>query len=147
MITTRDGRDIKYWKAAEDVEDDFTTLSAETVDEAIEEWKEKHEGDEDWEERLTELSKDPLATIEVCGFAKVNRTVLKPKNIVDDILNRMYENNQVECDYEDYLKDPEILEAAQNLCNIMNKNLRDYYECVYTWDAYVNKDNKDLEDK
>ena len=147
MITTKDGRDIKYWKAAEDVEDDFTTLSAETIDEAIEEWKERHEGDEDWEERLTELSKDPLATIEVCGFAKVNRTVLKPENIIDDILNKMYENNQVECDYEDYLKDPEILEAAQNLCNIMNKNLRDYYECIYTWDAYVNKDNKDLEDK
>lgn len=140
MITTKDGREVKYWKAAEDVEDDFATLSAETIDEAVEVWKEYHE---DWEERF---SKDPLATIEVCGFAKVNRTVLKPEDIVDDILDKMYENNQVECDYEDYLKDPEILEAAQNLCNVMNKSLRDYYECVYTWDAYINKDNKDLED-
>lgn len=139
MITTKDGREVKYWKAAEDVEDDFATLSTETIDEAVEAWKEYHE---DWEERF---SKDPLATIEVCGFAKVNRTVLKPEDIVDDVLDKMYENNQVECDYEDYLKDPEILEAAQNLCNVMNKNLRDYYECVYTWDAYINKDNKDLE--
>lgn len=141
MITTKDGREVRYWKAAEDVEDDFATLSAETIDEAVEDWKEYHEDDEE------RLSKDPLATIEVCGFAKVNRTVLKPEDIVEDILDKMYENNQVECDYEDYLKDPEILEAAQNLCNVMNKNLRDYYECVYTWDAYVNKDNKDLEDK
>lgn len=140
MITTKDGREVKYWKAAEDVENDFATLSAETIDEAVEAWKEYHE---DWEERF---SKDPLATIEVCGFAKVNRTVLKPEDIVDDILDKMYENNQVECDYEGYLKDPEILEAVQNLCNVMNKNLRDYYECVYTWDAYINKDNKDLED-
>lgn len=147
MITTKDGREVEYWKAAEDAEDDFVGLSAETIDEAVEEWKENHEDDEDWEERIAELSKDPLATIEVCGFAKVNRTVLKPENIVDDILERMYDNNQVECDYEDYLKYPEIIAAAQNLCEVMNRNLRDYYECVYTWDAYVNKDNKDLEDK
>lgn len=110
--------EIPFWAVTEE-DPEETFLSATSIDEAIEEWKENVEDDpeavfdsvEQWEKHKA----DPEARITVTAFRKIEHPAMKAEDILDDIITNMEENDRC---FQD------ILIVQIRLCLRQHRSLR-----------------------
>lgn len=138
--------EIPFWAVTEeDPEERF--LSATSIDEAIEEWKETVEDDpkavfdsvEQWEKHKA----DPEARITVTAFRKIEHPVMKAEDILDDIITNMEENDHCFQD-NTYRSNKTLLEAAQKFKEAIEKEVDPYYYGAFDILCWLNKPNKGI---
>lgn len=138
--------EIPFWAVTEeDPEEMF--LSATSIDEAIEEWKENVEDDpeavfesvEQWEKHKA----DPEARITVTAFRKIEHPAMKAEDILDDIITNMEENDRCFQD-NTYRSNKTLLEAAQKFKEAVEKEVDPYYYGAFDVLCWLNKPNKGI---
>lgn len=137
---------IPFWAVTEeDPEEKF--LSATSIDEAIEEWKENVEDDPeaifDSVEQWEKIKNDPEARITVTAFKKVEHPVMKAEDILDDIITNMEENDHCFQD-NTYRSNKTLLEAAQKFKEAVEKEVDPYYYGAFDILCWLNKPNKGI---
>ena len=138
--------EIPFWAVTEE-DPEETFLSATSIDEAIEEWKENVEDDpetvfdsvEQWEKYKT----DPEARITVTAFKKIEHPVMKAEDILDDIITNMEENDRCFQD-NTYRSNKTLLEAAQKFKEVVEKEVDPYYYGAFDVLCWLNKPNKGI---
>lgn len=138
--------EIPFWAVTEE-DPEETFLSATSIDEAIEEWKENVEDDpeavfdsvEQWEKHKA----DPEARITVTAFKKIEHPVMKAEDILDDIITNMEENDRCFQD-NTYRSNKTLLEAAQKFKETVEKEVDPYYYGTFDVLCWLNKPNKGI---
>lgn len=138
--------EIPFWAVTEE-DPEETFLSATSIDEAIEEWKENVEDDpeavfdsvEQWEKHKS----DPEARITVTAFRKIEHPVMKAADILDDIITNMEENDRCFQD-NTYRSNKTLLEAAQKFKEAVEKEVDPYYYGAFDVLCWLNKPNKGI---
>lgn len=138
--------EIPFWAVTEE-DPEETFLSATSIDEAIKEWKENVEDDpeavfdsvEQWEKHKA----DPEARITVTAFRKIEHPVMKAKDILDDIITNMEENDRCFQD-NTYRSNKTLLEAAQKFKETVEKEVDPYYYGAFDVLCWLNKPNKGI---
>ena len=138
--------EIPLWAVTEE-DPEETFLSATSIDEAIEEWKENVEDDpeavfdsvEQWEKHKA----DPEARITVTAFKKIEHPVMKAEDILDDIITNMEENDRCFQD-NTYRSNKTLLEAAQKFKETVEKEVDPYYYGTFDVLCWLNKPNKGI---
>ena len=138
--------EIPFWAVTEeDPEEKF--LSATSIDEAIEEWKENVEDDPeavfDSVEQWEKYKADPEARITVTAFKKIEHPVMKAEDILDDIITNMEENDHCFQD-NTYRSNKTLLEAAQKFKETVEKEVDPYYYGAFDILCWLNKPNKGI---
>ena len=134
---------IPFWAVTEE-DPEEKCLSATSIDEAIEEWKEDVEDDPeavfDSAEQWEKIKNDPEARITVTAFKKVEHPVMKAEDILDDIITNMEENDRCFQD-NDYRSNKALLEAAQKFKEAVEKEIDPYYYGAFEILCWLNKPN------
>lgn len=137
---------IPFWAVTEE-DPEETFLSATSIDEAIEEWKENVEDDPeavfDSVEQWEKIKNDPEARITVTAFKKVEHPVMKAEDILDDIITNMEENDRCFQD-NTYRSNKTLLEAAQKFKEAVEKEVDPYYYGAFDVLCWLNKPNKGI---
>lgn len=136
---------IPFWAVTEE-EPDEVNLCATSIDEAIQDWKEKVEEDPEsyvdpdiWEKNKN----DPNARITVTAYKRVKLPERFAENVLDDVITILEENDL--CAYEnDYRFDSTLLSAAKQFVDALKKGIDPWYTASFDILAYLNKSNKEL---
>ena len=138
--------EIPFWAVTEE-DPEETFLSATSIDEAIEEWKENVEDDPeavfDSVEQWEKYKADPEARITVTAFKKIEHPVMKAEDILDDIITNMEENDRCFQD-NTYRSNKTLLEAAQKFKEAIEKEVDPYYYGAFDVLCWLNKPNKGI---
>ena len=138
--------EIPFWAVTEE-DPEETFLSATSIDEAIEEWKENVEDDPeavfDSVEQCEKHKADPEARITVTAFRKIEHPVMKAADILDDIITNMEENDRCFQD-NTYRSNKTLLEAAQKFKEAVEKEVDPYYYGAFDVLCWLNKPNKGI---
>lgn len=138
--------EIPFWAVTEE-DPEETFLSATSIDEAIEEWKENVEDDPeavfDSVEQWEKYKADPEARITVTAFRKIEHPVMKAADILDDIITNMEENDRCFQD-NTYRSNKTLLEAAQKFKEAVEKEVDPYYYGAFDVLCWLNKPNKGI---
>ena len=139
-------KEVDYWQVTEEDEEEVS-LSATSIDEAIELWKEGVDDDpeavfdsvEVWENH----KKDPEARITVTAYKRIEHPAPTADYILDDIITNMEENSQC---FQDncYRNDKVLLEAAQKFKEVIEANVDPYYYPAFDVLAFLNKKNDEI---
>ena len=134
-------KDVDYWLVTEE-DPAEANLSATSVDEAIDDWKERVDDDPEnvfgsegeWEK----WKANPDARITVTAYKRCKIT--SAKDILFDTINRMEENDL--CDSENnYCSYKPLLEAAEKFREALVENIDPWYYQAFDVLCWLNKPN------
>ena len=136
-------RDVVYYHVTEE-EPDYINLSATSIDEAIQDWKEKVDDDPeslfDSKEAWELIKQNESYKVTVTAYKKYENRVMSAKEIVDDVITELEENDKCFEDNE-YRSNPKILEAAEAFRKVVEEEVDPYYYSAFDILCYLNKSN------
>lgn len=137
-------KDVDYWLVTEE-DPEYVNLSATSIDEAVENWKEDVDDDpeavfdsaEQWEQN----KKISDARITVTAYKRIQHPAPKAEDILDDVITTIEENDS--CPYENnYRSNKKLLEAAEVFKKAIEEEIDPWYYPAFDVLCYLNKPNK-----